>query len=87
MRKIKDYLETKTNNKEEFNTNNGWGFGGAYGEKFTLDTGISVRLKVVCYRHMPSDNMVEILYNDETIYNEWYYSKNVPQMIKIIESK
>ena len=37
--------------KEKFNTNNGWGFGGSYGNKITYSNGLVNMKGHYCYRH------------------------------------
>jgi hypothetical protein len=37
--------------KEKFNTNNGWGFGGGYGNEYTYSNGLVNRKGKLCYRH------------------------------------
>lgn len=39
---------------EEFNTNNGWGFGGSIGREYTYDR-LTIRRGRYCYRHAPSE--------------------------------
>lgn len=39
---------------QEFNTNNGWGFGGGIGKKYLYPNGYSIRKGRAYYRHLPS---------------------------------
>jgi len=72
----------------EFNTNNDWGFGGAYGIGFVMANGMTVRSQVICYRHSSSERMVKIYDKDsEMIYNEWYTPKLVDGILEILGQK
>lgn len=52
---------------EDFNTNNGWGFGGSIGTTYTFKNNVKLVLRKICYRHAPSNNVHEVYHNGELI--------------------
>jgi hypothetical protein len=42
----------------DYNTNNGWGFGGAYGKQYTFADGSTVMYGWRCYRHADPDRII-----------------------------
>ena len=44
--------------RENFNTNNSWGFGGGTGVMYTFSDGSFLRIGVASYRHLPSSKFV-----------------------------
>jgi hypothetical protein len=59
----------KRNNKDvlhhaksvvEFNTNNGWGFGGAIGKRYFFRNGSKLTIANACYRHLPSQKFYQL---------------------------
>jgi len=53
----------------DYNSNNSWGFGGAYGSVYTFKT-FRVMVATACYRHTPSTKFIKIYSEDEgTIYD------------------
>ena len=63
--------------QEKFNTNNGWGFGGAIGTITTYSDGCSKREGRVYFRHLPSQKFVKYFSADHgeitktTFDNSW----------------
>ena len=45
---------------EQFNSNNGWGFGGSSGTEYFLDGGVSVCIGSYSYRHLPSKKFIKV---------------------------
>ena len=48
---------------EKFNTNNGWGFGGAYGERYHLKNNIVVTIATACFRHTGTTPFIRVDHN------------------------
>lgn len=48
---------------EKFNSNNGWGFGGAYGERYHLKNNIVITIATACYRHMGTTPFIRVDHN------------------------
>ena len=44
---------------EDFNTNNAWGFGGAYGQKYEID-GAIIKIAKACFRHAKPYSFVSV---------------------------
>jgi hypothetical protein len=58
---LEEYLAEAGAVASEFNSNNPWGFGGAYGTKYELpNDGPVVRIATACYRHMDSTKIITI---------------------------
>jgi len=53
---------------ESYNTNNGWGFGGSHGLKYTFNDKLFVKIGKACYRHHPSTPHVTVWYVDDMEY-------------------
>lgn len=52
---------------EEFNSNNGWGFGGAYGRRYRFSLNgkdYDLTEGTACYRHLPSQSYVALRERD-----------------------
>jgi hypothetical protein len=47
---------------EKFNSNNGWGFGGAIGERYHLKN-ITVTIATACYRHTGTTPFIRVDHN------------------------
>jgi hypothetical protein len=57
---------------EDFNTCNGWGFGGGVGKEFTYKSGSTVRAGKAYYRHLPPTSFFAIRNKDgEVVYDEY----------------
>lgn len=54
------YLESIGAKVTPYNSNNAWGFGGAYGNKYVLKDGKVVKIITACYRHLPSEKVITI---------------------------
>lgn len=63
---LKSTLRNVASQVEHLNTNNGWGFGGAVEDVFTVK-GYKVTLGKACYRHLPSENFYKVETNDEVL--------------------
>lgn len=50
--------------REDFNTNNAWGFGGAIGTKYTLKNGYYIRKGRAYFRHIKTESFTK--YYDST---------------------
>lgn len=64
---------------EAFNSNNAWGFGGAYGDRFTIKRGddfeLVVKVAVACYRHLPCHNFITVTLNGRRLFDQGQSSK------------
>lgn len=47
----------------EFNSNNGWGFGGAVGKRYMLKNNVVVTIAKACYRHMLPTYFIRVDHN------------------------
>lgn len=47
----------------EFNSNNGWGFGGAVGKRYTLKNNIVVTIGEACFRHTGTTKFIRVDYD------------------------
>jgi hypothetical protein len=45
---------------EEFNSNNGWGFGGAVGKRYRLKNNMVVTIATACFRHTGTTPFVRV---------------------------
>jgi len=48
----------------DFNTNNGWGFGGGFGKEYTFANGVTLRKGTACYRHIKSHGFIAVYNKD-----------------------
>lgn len=44
----------------DFNSNNGWGFGGAYGKRYALKNNIVVTIATSCFRHTGTTKFIRV---------------------------
>lgn len=47
----------------DFNSNNGWGFGGAVGKRYILKNNVIVTIAKACYRHTGTTPFVRVDHN------------------------
>ena len=59
-------LDKLTISKENFNTNNSWGFGGGIGIIYNLKDGYYVKIGKLYYRHLPPVNFYSLTRPDGT---------------------
>jgi len=72
-------------NIEDFNTNNGWGFGGAYGKQYTFANGVRLRKGTACYRHLPSHQFIAVYKDDQRVIDETKLNtKNLSELAELI---
>ena len=68
--KKKEFTDTLTklsDSKETFNSNNAWGFGGAYGTIYNFkDNTVEVKVATACYRHTSSTPFIKLTTSDDT---------------------
>lgn len=57
-------VQRKAVSMESYNSNNGWGFGGAYGKLYKLNDKVSVLFGTACYRHAPSHPVWKVFFED-----------------------
>ena len=65
---------------EQFNSNNGWGFGGAAGTHYTKGD-IVVTIATVHYRHTKSDKFIAIRENGKTLLDLLGHGKRQKQRV------
>jgi len=64
-------LEGAGFSRDTFNSNNGWGFGGAVGDRFTSpDSRVVVKIATAYFRHLPSAGFVTVTVEGRRLYDE-----------------
>ncbi len=63
---FKELLKT-ADSHESFNTNNAWGFGGAYGTRYFYPNDVEIVVGTYCYRHTPSRPYVCVSHDNALI--------------------
>ena len=63
----------------EFNSNNGWGFGGAYGTQYQFGKGIVMKIGTACYRHTGTSPFITVWQGDERLFNESGHGKKTKE--------
>jgi hypothetical protein len=59
---------------EEFNSNNAWGFGGAYGDRLTLGSHV-IKVATACYRHLDPVKFITVTLGGDRILDAGQGSK------------
>jgi len=80
-KKLEDYLPGT--HREEYNSNNAWGFGGASGRKYTIKTepNIVLTIATASHRHLPSNKFYRITV-DGTIVCDSFKKKDAEQWLE-----
>lgn len=52
----------------EFNSNNGWNFGGVYGKRYKLKN-MTITVATACYRHLKPNNFIRVDLNGEKTFH------------------
>jgi hypothetical protein len=73
-------------NISEFNSNNAWGFGGAFGKSYDFENGLEVRVGTACYRHTGTRKYVAVWHEGAKILElTGHTKKNHDKVLKLID--
>ena len=65
------HIRSYSVSREEFNTNNAWGFGGGIGTEYTFPDGSKLRVGTACYRHLkPHSYVAAYAASGERVFDE-----------------
>ena len=70
----------------DYNSNNGWGFGGLYGEEFKNNT-YRILIGKACYRHIKSENVIVVYKNGGRIIDEFDTTKNITNVYEFLKKE
>ena len=66
--KLADFCLKNNFKQIDFNSNNAWGFGGAYGNRYTNEK-YTLTIATACYRHLSPEKFITLKTNNETIFD------------------
>lgn len=72
------------NKQEKFNTNNDWGFGGAFGTQYTFNDNLYCKVGEACYRHLPSVKFIAVYHNGTRVLDMSVNTKSVAKANSLI---
>jgi len=74
-------------NVVEFNSNNAWGFGGAFGDRFVYkNNSVVVTFATACYRHLPAAQFIRVDHNGHVIRDLKSIPKNRKNVIELLKT-
>jgi hypothetical protein len=74
--------------KQDFNTCNGWGFGGGIGTEYTFANGVTLRKGTAYYRHIKSHAFVAVYKDGNRVIDEITLNKaKLLELTELITAK